>query len=68
MRKRLTRNGIVLAAASALRFRERAGDVRAHPAAAGEPQNWLTYSGSYASQRYSPLQPDHAGQRRRTSS
>ena len=24
--------------------------------AADEPQNWLTYSGSYASQRYSPLQ------------
>ena len=31
---------------------------------AGEPQNWLTYSGSYFSQRYSPLNqitPDNVG-------
>ena len=32
-------------------------------AAASEPQNWLTYSGGYYSQRYSPLDSDHAGQR-----
>ena len=32
--------------------------------AAAEPQNWLTYAGSYASQRYSPLDADR---RRRTS-
>ena len=25
------------------------------------PDNWLTYSGSYDSQRYSALEPDHAG-------
>src|SRR5579864_250374 len=28
--------------------------------AASEPQNWLTYSGSYMSQRYSPLQQINA--------
>src|SRR5690242_16892313 len=29
--------------------------------APGEPQNWLTYSGSYMSQRYTPLQQITAG-------
>ena len=33
------------------------------PTAANEPQNWLTYSGNYCSQRYSLLDADHAGQR-----
>ena len=28
-----------------------------------EPQNWLTYSGSYHGQRYSTLDADHAGER-----
>ena len=31
--------------------------------AADEPQNWLTYSGGYASQRHSPLTQIDAGQR-----
>jgi len=31
--------------------------------AEGEPQNWLTYSGSYRSWRYSSLEPDRSGQR-----
>ena len=29
--------------------------------AADEPQNWLTYSGGYVSQRYSLLRPDRSG-------
>ena len=33
--------------------------------AATEAQNWLTYSGSYGSQRYSPAQSDQHGQCRK---
>ena len=31
-----------------------------------EPQNWLTYSGNYMSQRYSPLDANHAAEREKS--
>ena len=30
---------------------------------AKEPQNWMSYSGGFQSQRHSALTPDHSGQR-----
>jgi hypothetical protein len=53
---------LVVLLLSALSLSSRAGHAAATQSAASEPQNWLTYSGSYRD-ALQPARPDHAAER-----